>query len=838
MDKLGDKKNGELDAKQEQPKHTAFVLNNKDPNSEHVKAYWEQMSIPLAISKPLESDELVEFLKELQENTASQALVANQDLFRYEENKKITAEKLRQLYKTTILNVVNNILQEPSYEEEKAKVYNLILNLIQNTSPLQTEGRLEKVSQTLLDNKKNISRALSEIKQYYLTSFRDDIQLAIKNFDNDKEDQLNKCLDIFKKWLPIKFLQKTSVHHSSTHDVQETRNIASIVKITQRISKKSSNIQTSLEAVMQIALDSSDFSKFQSNLNIYAYVLIASQPNSYAEIVQDFDYMTDLRIVIPETIMSIHKNRLAPPLLYHNEEPWEAVCEYSKENKTYTALNTGLEILRKSMKNIVEILAAKKGDTINYIDLGTGTGDKTGEICSLLNTQGYFVDLKAVDSSYKILRSSLSSIASNILQNEVLNQNINHIQQDHPWFDLIKLIHETNARFSTNAQYWVGKVNHIIKNAIKENWETDWLKDWLSAWLDRENLILEDDFADIVKRIINAKGNFITANFKEIGEKEIPVKYPPDLLKHVITRMLSIHKGSEKGRQFIEKLDNEIDLPLKYAPFADKFTELPENFVDSKNLDEPTLITDLGCRICNTHPTEDTLALYKKLLPTPHVPDDLKHKSIEILKDEQRIKTPYLLVGFQTSHTQEGDAGFAEEKRNIEAGYNQPVFLDFVTAPLKRPGVIDYNNGNLNSVGNIHTTYENDPAYPDWYRIAHKFIFTKDTEITVQGLNQIVLQKKQGDSILLHISYKPKVSQLRDLFNANGFQVVAEYFDNDEKPGYAKFLIRKMTEYELTKFAEENPNLKPAPEKNNVPTFSFIGHDGKKQSIPYTLNKK
>jgi uncharacterized SAM-dependent methyltransferase len=846
MDKLGDNKKGsgemEKPPKNLKTRKLSFVANDScNPDKKKTNDNNESDFVPLLPQEQVSSDVLASILIEMQTITATDVKQASQDLFKSEQEKKITENHVHKILITRFENILS-LFKDPADKIKQEQIYNLFLDLIQNIIPLEAGHHFDHISKIVFINKKDITDALSNVKQYYLNSFSEKLINNLQSQQFNDSEELTQNINLFAKWFPLKFLQNLPSSFVKKPKKNEIHHIVS--KINDLFNEFSNNthesldIQSTLVNILQLGLDSQNLEKFNTALDTRITLLSAAQSKSYADVMLDFDQMTDVEMIIPETIMSIQQNRLAPPLLYHDEEPWEAVCEYSKENKTYTALNTGLEILHNAIPNIVDILAPKKDQKINYIDLGTGTGEKTSAICRLLNKSGYPVNLKAVDSSYKILRSSLSNIASDILKEEILNKKTEDIDGNNPWYELIKFVNEANATFSTNARYWVGKVNKIIKNSIKPGWEKEWLTTWLNNWLNTQNLILEEEFEDVLQKIIDANGNFVTIKCQGNVDIKIPVKYPPDLLKHVMTRMLSIHKGSGQGRELIDRLDNDVNLPLKYAPFANKFDDLPQDFIGENPLSNPTLITDLGCRICNTHPTEDTLDLYSNLLPQPLVPDELKNSSIDTLEDEQQIKTPYILVGFQASHTEKGDPKFEEEKNKIEAGYNQDVFLNFVTAPLKRPGIIDYNNGNLNNVGFVKTAYEDDPQYPNWYRIAHKFIFTEDAKITVKGKRTAILNKQKGDSILLHISYKPKVDQMKKMFNEAGFQVVADYFDNDEKPGYAKFLIRKMTKYELVEFNDKNSQLNAKSKSKNVRELKFIRPDSKQPKMSYVLEEK
>jgi len=183
--------------------------------------------------------------------------------------------------------------------------------------------------------------------------------------------------------------------------------------------------------------------------------------------------------------------------------------------------------------------------------------------------------------------------------------------------------------------------------------------------------------------------------------------------------------------------------------------------------------------------------------------------------DESKIKSPYLVTGFQVSHFDQNSPEFEKERARILKGYDTEASMEFITYPFKL-GFIYYYNGatgeNMNfkdlltnKMVEIITDYEADPESPEFYRIVHRLKFNQSVIIKVNDSDPIL--KKPGDSIVILYSYKPTLEQMVKLFEQNDLKVCKIFKDNDTCTKYAKLLIRRMTIKEKNEYLKkQNPD--------------------------------
>lgn len=520
------------------------------------------------------------------------------------------------------------------------------------------------------------------------------------------------------------------------------------------------------------------------------------------------EQIRDREIVYPKITKSLREGFLDPTLAYYNAATWRTVCE----NTAYASTQNDSKILNTCIPKVLDLLIPeKKSVNIELAGLGLGTGKKQYEIIKQLINAGHHVSLHEIDSSDSILSDGLSSMTQEILEKDILPLvNSAKLKKNNPWYGLIELIKEYNLSFSEHPQYWVKKVDEILLTAMNGSWQKDWLTDWVTQWLEAKNIVLTENnsefqsaFDAVILKIIEAKSEFVTIQTND-GAIEIPVKYPPDLLKHIITRMLSVHREGSAGKAFIYKLDNNLKLPLEYTVDVKTFDKIEDETIGQSDY---SLSLHLGSTICNLFPDSKEMELFHKTLRPPQVPEGLMNQHLS-LEEEKQIQSPYVLIGFQTSKYSKNDPEFKKEKQEFEKSYNTAASINFVTTPLKKTGII-YSIDNkvqyFKDIGEIKTVYNEDQRHPDWYKIEHRLEHTKTVDIQIIGTDSKI-KKYTNDKTILFVSYKPKIEQMERRFNEEGLQVVTKYYPNEENSKDIHFLVRKMTEFEIKEFNKMNPD--------------------------------
>lgn len=544
--------------------------------------------------------------------------------------------------------------------------------------------------------------------------------------------------------------------------------------------------------------------------------------------------------------------------LYARPELWFTVVN----SPNYISLRKGLGILKQNLPEIIEIACGDK-EKAKLFDMGVGGGQKGEEIIKNFVEAGKKIDYVAVDSVPFMLNDGTVTIVRDLLHGIIEKAGTSEAEKS-AWKPLLELVDANNLTYSQNQA--------------------------LHRVLDRIFYKFADTTRDVSKTDYNPAF---------------------DYTKHLIARMLSLHKGRKSQKGIMDKLDN-MQLPLEVIPKFASIEDIDKSeFLPRKN--EAVVSFDLGCRVCNQNPSK-TIPGCLKYLNEPIPPKDINGPIP--LEREKEVEATYAVIGFQPSHFDSSHPNFTKEAQSIKEGYKSDEFLEFLTNPFRLECSKYYVNGkefdfielfetpvidlsseqkqleeyiqtftgneiqaevnsstdiqgeqsvdktvaddfqkSFNEIRNnlqknisldekkklvndfleqdstekwmehlhetaqnsnsflmpkfrsfvkkwhtpileVRTAYEKDPEdkKSNLNRIAHYLHY--NTDVTVNIGKKTFFQKKD-EEMLLHVSYKPTMEQMKGLFEANGIKIIQKYTDNPKCPKYAKFLVRRKTPQEL-----------------------------------------
>jgi hypothetical protein len=333
---------------------------------------------------------------------------------------------------------------------------------------------------------------------------------------------------------------------------------------------------------------------------------------------------------------SHEKGELDYRALYYDPASWISVVN----SENYLSMRAGLGILDKNMPEIIEITSGGKG-SVKAIDIGTGGGEKGEEIKDNYIQEGKNLRYVGVDSVPSMLNVGTIRIAMNQVE-KILDdakklkkamdfddeKKVKEMEQL-PWFPLMRLINSNELSFSENPA--------------------------LHRVLDR-----------------------IFYKFVDTERSESTGGADARFFKHLIARMLSLHKGRKSHMPIIERLDR-TPLPLQITPCLTSVEEMgPEEFRPEKNTAVVTF--DLGCRVCNQPPSK-SIPKCKKYLNEPTAPEDIDGPVPP--ERESEVDATYAVIGFQPSHFDNSHPRFEEEAESMKRGYESDEFIEFLTNPLR-----------------------------------------------------------------------------------------------------------------------------------------------------------
>ncbi|MBU1445677.1 L-histidine N(alpha)-methyltransferase, partial [Patescibacteria group bacterium] len=576
----------------------------------------------------------------------------------------------------TISTIFESNIQDDSAIEQISFLFKKILDFSQlskQEKSVDTVQIISKIIDILLasyDGKQTVHNLQSYVREVFMESIN--LETAHPAGANEDKEMQNKLLsksaflakiDIYTErlvqWIPSKQWRLDKIEQLEKEQKIMKQMLFSLFMLDPRFMENETFLLETMNTLFDNIIQSQDAEDFIARSQEIIKKKDEREHINLSKIVSTKDLIKEIRnrnIVCPKIVASLKSGFLDPTLAYYQGDLWSSVCE----SPNYTSLRDGLKILDSSMDGILEIITTKKNSHIDLVDLGIGNGQKAYAVIKKMIEAGHQVSFRGVDSSDEVLIDGMSKIAQKIIENDILPYtNSPELKEDNPWYDLIKLIEKYNLSFSTNTRYWVKKVDEILLNSISKTWTEDWLRHWLSSWLENERITLAEPHAVVVSRImLQEKEKFVTAMDTHKKQIEIPVKYPPELFKHVITRMLGLHKSDPKGREFIFELDNNTKLPFQYKLSATTFDELEPGVLKQTD----SLFLYLGSTICNTFPDSKEIANLKRILKTPQTPKHLMNKSIDSLEEEKELRSPYGLISFQISNYSINDPRFEAEK--------------------------------------------------------------------------------------------------------------------------------------------------------------------------------
>ncbi len=371
------------------------------------------------------------------------------------------------------------------------------------------------------------------------------------------------------------------------------------------------------------------------------------------------------------------KGKMPLPVFYFYPEKWAAVCQA----EDYPLQEKALGILRERTGDMLDIVTPDDSEKLRIYDFGVGTGQK-GEIIinKAIEKNGRHIEYHGVDSSQDMLKIAMVQMAKNIINEALtLKNETRKVRCKSKWKQLIQFIKKYDLDYSTLQSEYLNKV---------------------------------------FTRIFNRH-----CNNPESKEREY-------LLKFLFARMLRLHRTDPREKQYIDILDEEVDLPLGMYAHPQQFQTFTEAEFEPQEK-EGVVIFDLGSEICNQFPGK-SLAMFYNLLADPETPD--QEDEIVPLEDEKNVKTNYAVLGLQLGEIPTSKRQFREMRAKMRTAYNNSAFRALTEHPFLRDDVTYTNlktgeEVNFHDIGFIYVDYEEDPENPGYYLSTHRLYITEDVQI-------------------------------------------------------------------------------------------------------------